>query len=46
MFKFLTGFWFPVLLLLLVAKPAAVLAWVALAVLAVPAWLLYCLLAD
>lgn len=43
MSKFLAGFWLPVLLLLLVAKPAAVLLWVAVAVVAVPAWFLYSL---
>ena len=43
MFKFLTGFWLPALVLLLVAWPSAAGAWLLLPLVAVPAWLLYCL---
>jgi hypothetical protein len=46
MSKFLTGFWFPVLLLLLALKPVAAVLWVFLPVVAVPAWFLYCLVSD
>ncbi len=41
MSKFLTGFWLPVLVLLLINKPTAGAAWALLPVVAVPAWLLY-----
>lgn len=43
MFKFLTGFWLPVLFLLMVFKASAAGVWLVLPLVLVPAWLLYCL---
>lgn len=46
MFRFLTSFWLPIEFLLVIYKSPAAGIWLALPVLLIPAWLLYCLLAD
>lgn len=46
MSKFLVGFWLPVLVLLLINKPAFAALWVLLPVVAIPAWFLCALFAK
>lgn len=46
MFKFLTGCWLPILVLLAITQAPWLGLWLVAPVLLIPAWLLYCLLAG